>query len=163
MPNTEEKTCARCKESKPVSNYHILKTGKPYSYCRLCMCARSREWTAKNRFKSRTSKTKYRQNNREKVNKSSLDWHRANMTPKKVRIRNKKTYARSPLKNKAHRAVRDGYRNKTLTRQPCVVCQKSGVSKIGEAHHSDYSKPLDVTFLCLAHHRAWHRVFEASV
>lgn len=29
------------------------------------------------------------------------------------------------------------------------------------AHHCDYSKPLEVTWMCTKHHNAWHRVFEA--
>lgn len=41
-----------------------------------------------------------------------------------------------------------------LTRQPCEVC---GAESNIEAHHSDYSKPLDVNWLCREHHKEWHR------
>lgn len=43
-------------------------------------------------------------------------------------------------------AVRDG----RLVKQPCEVC---GVAKV-EAHHNDYSKPLEVRWLCNLHHKA---------
>lgn len=37
---------------------------------------------------------------------------------------------------------------------PCSVC---GATR-GEAHHDDYSKPLDVVWLCRTHHWARHRM-----
>jgi hypothetical protein len=40
-----------------------------------------------------------------------------------------------------------------LIRQPCEVC---GEKKV-EAHHDDYDKPLDVRWLCKAHHTDVHR------
>lgn len=40
-----------------------------------------------------------------------------------------------------------------LDRKPCVIC---GNAKV-EAHHPDYSKPLDVIWLCKKHHGEIHR------
>jgi hypothetical protein len=34
---------------------------------------------------------------------------------------------------------------------PCETCGKKA-----EAHHDDYSKPLEVRWLCRKHHRMWH-------
>ena len=45
------------------------------------------------------------------------------------------------------------YRGK-LKRQPCEVCG----NELSQAHHKDYSKPLDVTWLCAQHHKEAHRV-----
>jgi hypothetical protein len=42
-------------------------------------------------------------------------------------------------------AVRDG----RLIKRPCVTC---GAIKV-EAHHPDYSRPLEVIWLCSQHHR----------
>jgi len=39
-----------------------------------------------------------------------------------------------------------------LIRQPCEVCG----SMKADAHHDDYSKPLEVRWLCRSHHRKLH-------
>lgn len=53
---------------------------------------------------------------------------------------------------KVSKAVRGG----RLVPQPCEVCGLSGKYKNGrnmiEAHHDDYSKPLEVRWLCRKHH-----------
>jgi hypothetical protein len=41
-----------------------------------------------------------------------------------------------------------------LKRQPCEVC---GATENIERHHEDYSKPLDVQWLCPTHHRERER------
>lgn len=60
---------------------------------------------------------------------------------------------RNPIQKKANQAVNNAIRDGRLTRQPCEVC---GAQK-AQAHHEDYSKPLDVRWLCTKHHAEWHR------
>lgn len=60
---------------------------------------------------------------------------------------------RNPRSYLAHLTVQNAMRLGLLERQPCEVC---GDPK-SEAHHHDYDRPLDVTWLCRAHHRAVHR------
>jgi hypothetical protein len=55
-----------------------------------------------------------------------------------------------PEEKSAQRSVMYAIKSGRLTRLPCRVC---GNPKT-EAHHEDYSKPLDVVFLCRVHHRA---------
>lgn len=47
-----------------------------------------------------------------------------------------------------NRAIADG----TVKRKPCAVCKSSN----SHAHHDDYSRPLEVRFLCPKHHFEWH-------
>lgn len=56
---------------------------------------------------------------------------------------------RHPDRAKANTAVSNAVRDGRLVRQPCAVC---GAPK-SEAHHPDYSKPLEVEWLCFQHHR----------
>lgn len=47
---------------------------------------------------------------------------------------------------------------RALERKPCEVC---GAAK-AEAHHDDYSKPLDVRWLCKRHHAEVHTQQESA-
>lgn len=60
---------------------------------------------------------------------------------------------RNPVKKAANTAVNNAIRDGRLVRQPCEVC---GAEK-AQAHHDDYSKPLDVRWLCTTHHAEWHK------
>jgi hypothetical protein len=54
--------------------------------------------------------------------------------------------------HKARRKVRHEIEMGRMSRQPCEVC---GAKKV-HAHHDDYSRPLDVRWLCPEHHREHH-------
>ncbi|OPZ65620.1 MAG: hypothetical protein BWY85_00441 [Firmicutes bacterium ADurb.Bin506] len=54
-------------------------------------------------------------------------------------------------KERARQKVRTALKSGRLTRQPCH-CGSTTV----EAHHHDYSKPLDVVWLCRTHHAELH-------
>lgn len=56
-------------------------------------------------------------------------------------------------KNAVNNAIRDG----RLIRQPCEICGAKA-----EGHHDDYSKPLDVRWLCHAHHVEEHKRLAAN-
>lgn len=57
---------------------------------------------------------------------------------------------RNPDKIKARKIVFVELRAGKLKRQPCFCGVK------GEAHHDDYSKPLQITWLCKKHHVEKH-------
>lgn len=55
-----------------------------------------------------------------------------------------------PQKLKAVKEARKAIYKGLLIKKPCEVC---GISDTRiEAHHEDYSKPLEITWLCKKHH-----------
>jgi hypothetical protein len=60
---------------------------------------------------------------------------------------------RNGEKRKAHTAVGNAVRDGVLIKQPCEVC---GEAEDIHAHHDDYSKPLEVRWLCNKHHIEHH-------
>lgn len=67
---------------------------------------------------------------------------------KAMRLASRKHYYKYPIKSKARSMA-----NSVLTEQPCEVC---GSADDIEKHHFDYSKPLEVIFLCNPHHTEIH-------
>lgn len=63
--------------------------------------------------------------------------------------RNPKNTTKTDAWQKVQRALKSGL----LERQNCEVC---GALKV-DAHHDDYSKPLEVIWLCREHHKQRHK------
>ncbi len=63
--------------------------------------------------------------------------------------------ARNKEKTKANNIVYKSLQKGTLIKKSCEVC---GLKKT-EGHHNDYTKPLEVTWLCRHHHEAMHPEF----
>lgn len=95
--------------------------------------------TPKGRERHRLARSRYAVNHPDRV--------RANREIQQTRSRieyPKKYVARYTVAN----ALQDG----RLTRGVCEVCSDPRT----EAHHDDYSKPLDVRWLCKKHHEEHH-------
>jgi len=59
---------------------------------------------------------------------------------------------RNPLARWAHVALASALKRGLVARLPCEVC---GDPKT-DGHHPDYSRPMDVVWLCRRHHKAAH-------
>lgn len=59
---------------------------------------------------------------------------------------------RNKDKRKAQMLIYSGIRNGSIKQKKCFKCN----SIFSEAHHEDYSKPLDVVWLCKKHHTERH-------
>lgn len=62
--------------------------------------------------------------------------------------------SKNPEKVRAHRLVRKALKDGALRPLPCQDCGAS--SDLTHAHHDDYSKPLDVRWLCQPCHNRHH-------
>lgn len=58
----------------------------------------------------------------------------------------------NPEKYRAHVAVQRALSAGALTKGKCEVCGASAT----DAHHDDYTRPLDVRWLCRQHHTRLH-------
>lgn len=141
------KECGGCGKSKNMDDFHNSNQtddGKQ-ARCKECQRAyRLKKRSEKNAVvKPKVKKTadmvayrrEYNAAHREQINKQKTDWWRRNRDRESVR-------------NKTRYAIRVG----KLVRQPCSVC---GAVEV-EAHHTDYSKPLEVVWLCHTHHLEAH-------
>jgi hypothetical protein len=66
--------------------------------------------------------------------------------------KNRRYIEKHPEKHTAHLAMTAAIRRGELVRKPCEVC---GDPKT-DGHHDDYSKPLEVRWLCRVHHIEHH-------
>jgi hypothetical protein len=103
--------------------------------------------------KNKKNCKEYYRANKAKSQEYGRKWRAENK--EKVRAMQKANRDKHPDKWKARRVVKLALRKGALAKEPCIICKK-----LAEAHHADYSKPLDITWLCRSHHAAWHRVFK---
>ncbi len=71
----------------------------------------------------------------------------------KIVEKNRQDRLRDPTKPQAREAANKALKTGALVKGVCEVC--SDVQT--QAHHDDYSKPLDVRWLCPPHHHAVHQ------
>lgn len=81
--------------------------------------------------------------------------HREYMTTPEGKAAQKRSAERwqnkHPQRRAAQVALGNAVRDGRLKSQPCFLCGADA-----EAHHPDYSRPLDVVWLCPAHHKQAH-------
>ena len=80
------------------------------------------------------------------------EWKAKN--PGKMTLAKKRWLENNPLRAKVRDAVKYALKTGKLTRLPCFVCGELE----SHGHHPDYSRPLDVVWLCKPHHDEVHRI-----
>ena len=114
---------------------------------------RNRKWREANLEKSREYSRKRQENNPEKEREKGIKWREAN--PEKQRAIAKKTHEKYPEKGKARNKFTHELRaGKIIRPTNCSRCDFVGMI---EGHHHDYSKPLNVIWLCRKCHAKEHR------
>jgi hypothetical protein len=82
------------------------------------------------------------------------EWHRKNRDKRKEHVKRWKVKNREKIRcyKRYHYALETG----GIVRGPCAVC---GIEEGVEGHHEDYSKPLEVKWLCPVHHGLTRRKY----
>lgn len=109
-----------------------------------------RDYSTKNRERRIKYLQKYYEKNKTSLNKRTGEYKNTDDGKRAQSISQKKS---NPLHIRARRLVKRAIKSGALIKKPCVRC---GNKKV-EAHHTDYSKPLDVVWLCRPHHLEEHR------
>lgn len=145
------KRCFKCRKVKPLSDYykHPQMGDGHLNKCKQC----TKKDATKHRSENLDYITRY---DRERAKlphrvKSRKDYFKKN--PDVQRAIKERWVANNQHKRKAQYAVNNAVRDKRLIR---LACQKCG-DKNSNAHHEDYSKPLDVVWLCDKHHAERHK------
>jgi hypothetical protein len=136
---TVDKKCAKCGETKVLSEFYIYKRpqgGIGYTgRCRPCHLVHCKELRDSDHGKT-----------------VSLAWRASERGKEVMKNRAARWAAKNKNKYKAgyllHNAVRDG----RLERQPCRICGTPN----GEGHHISYDEPLSVDWLCKSCHMDAH-------
>lgn len=149
----ETKVCKKCGRKLPISEFYVHKEMNDghLSFCKECVKARVRKYRDDNideireKDKKRHSlvflNTEKEKNRYKNLQKSKNNWGKRNRL---------KRNAHTQLK----RAIDKGL---ILKQNKCEICGKTNCNI--EAHHYDYSKPLDVIWLCTECHGKVHRQY----
>lgn len=135
------KRCIDCHETKPIDAFYTNKGRRGdgrKSECKLCSNVRSVAW---------------HEANRERARDRTRQWHLANPDRSRAHKREwmERNADRMRLAGQAHSLVHEAIKRGELIRgTKCESCDKEGFC---EASHEDYSRPLDVRWLCRPCHR----------
>lgn len=142
------KTCFCCKESKPLAEFyaHPRMADGHLNKCKNCAKKQADERRRHLEFSDPAWREAELKRHREKSTRTRRAGRASKATPR----HRAKWFAQNPQRKIAHAAVSNAIRTGKLTRQPCHCGGRA------EAHHEDYSKPLDVMWLCKKHHMERH-------
>lgn len=147
------KSCAKCGSTKPFEAFYRLDSARDgrMSTCSECHKQINRINRLSNIEKAREyDRQRAQLPHRVAARKAYAKTDRYRLSHNESSLRFSDTY---PEKRAAHRAVRAALRSGSMDRGSCEWCGKQPA----HAHHFDYGKPLDVTWLCTEHHALVHK------
>ena len=147
MVNIATKICRNCNQKKPLDQFywHLSMRDKHRSDCKICFQEKRHDYQQVYNIERRHTKAyKQWQHEYEKTTEYQ-EAHREHAAQYRQQY---------PERIQACNLVNNSLRNGRLSRQFCEVC---GTFQNVEAHHKDYSKPLDIDWLCSKCHALYHR------
>ena len=143
---SDMKRCFKCSKVKPLDDFYAhpgmgdghlnkcKKCCKSYVRLRHKQLTQNPYWVLSERARSRLKSAKTRAGaGYQRPPRDEQEWNRANRHKKRANLQ-------------VSRAIAKGQ----IVRQNCFC------GAVGQAHHPDYSRPLEVMWLCTKHHMEWH-------
>ena len=144
------KTCCHCKMQGPLALFSKNKEclGGRRGLCRVCENAIKKASRDNNSdlFRERERKAKALQH----ANMSADKRHRRSVLATAMQ-------KKKPHKTKAQGQLKYAVKTGAIVRSSCERCGSANT----HGHHEDYSKPLEVVWLCPLHHAERHRELKA--
>jgi hypothetical protein len=133
------------------------------SFCKPCMSKRTKKYRENNIGKWNNSAKERYLKNREKIIEMNKLWQKnnpeiiENYKKRRTIIRLNKNKNRGsdediPSVKIVHTVTKHCFKKNWLIPQPCILCGNPN----SVAHHSDYSKPFLIDWLCSSHHSELH-------
>ena len=156
----ETRICSKCGEEKALDLFarHALSAKGRTRDCKQC---RSTEYKLYKREKKEYIKARnkaYYEKNKERLCAYKKQKRKdVGLEKTESRRLSRLKYTRTmralyPEKFKARSAIKRAIRSGKIKRLPCEICG----DKNTHGHHEDYSKPMEVKWLCPLHHRIAH-------
>ena len=160
-----QKMCSKCKELKDLSGfYKNYKSKDGLSYqCKACQKVYHQSQHIKDQKKAyaasdigreavKRAATKYKTS--EKGKKSNREWKKTDAGKACVNKSSARYREKHKEKLKSHWALKSAIKKGDVIRPD--LCSLCGASGIIDGHHEDYSKPLDVIWVCRQCHADIH-------
>lgn len=150
---TTEKTCFKCNVIKPITDFYVhpqMGDGR-LNKCKQC----SKKDVSRNYYANIDHYKEYERGRANAPHRLEIRANYAATENGKLALRRgvMAWVLRNPAKRAAQIAVGNAIRDGKIRKQPCEICS----NQKAQAHHDDYSKPLEVRWLCTTHHSEWHK------
>lgn len=146
-----DKTCSRCGIAKPLSEFRFeRKRSSHHPWCHPCERAYQKQW----RVENAAHLAEYRRANRAHILERMREYdlrpeRRANRLQRMAEWR-EQNRDKIRVQNRANHAIATG------EIQVASACERCGSVNSLDKHHPDYSKPLEVVWLCKSCHLRLH-------
>lgn len=156
MLSGKERCCKVCGMAKPVESFGRYKSRGVEYRRHTCKGCYNKKWSpiiaSHNSRYYHENVNGYADRKRQQASRQHLE------NPQAHYNRNVEYWRRHPQKAACTQAVRAAVKSGKLKRLPCSICG----SQRSQAHHDDYTKPLEVVWFCSKHHGERHRDINRS-
>ncbi len=145
-------TCIHCGETD-IDKFYPSHTKNGDYRCKKCSCEYQKEYVKEHRQEIRKYVNSWNHKNPEKAREV---WNRA--FDKWYELHKDKHYERRRIwiENNSKAGNASALARKYFPQRQ--ICSIEGCYELGERHHRDYDKPLEIIWLCKIHHKAEHAI-----